>query len=103
LGRISGHFQHPVSGRISGKLNPVSGRIPDFLKSRIIWPDIGHPKNKNKKELGLLARHGSVLADITEKIVGLLLLHNNITLLHLNKIKNKSIIYCKYNTGLLHP
>jgi hypothetical protein len=27
LGRISGYFQYPVSGRISGKSNPVSGQI----------------------------------------------------------------------------
>jgi hypothetical protein len=29
-GRISGYFQKPVSGRVSGKSNPVSGRIPDI-------------------------------------------------------------------------
>jgi hypothetical protein len=27
FGRISGYFQYPVSGRISGKVNLVSGRI----------------------------------------------------------------------------
>jgi hypothetical protein len=32
IGRISGYFQYPVSGRISGKSNPVSCRIPDIKK-----------------------------------------------------------------------
>jgi hypothetical protein len=35
LGRISGYFQYPVYGRISGKSNPVSGLIPDIKKGRI--------------------------------------------------------------------
>jgi hypothetical protein len=30
-----GYFQYPVSGRISGKSNPVSGWIPDIKKGRI--------------------------------------------------------------------
>jgi hypothetical protein len=32
FGRISDSFQYPVSGRISGKSNPLSGRIPDIKK-----------------------------------------------------------------------
>jgi hypothetical protein len=39
-GRISGYFQYPVFSRISGKANPVSGRIPDIKNSPIIRPDI---------------------------------------------------------------
>ena len=35
----------------------------------------------------LLARHGLVLTDITAEVVGLLLLHNNVTSLHLNTKK----------------
>jgi hypothetical protein len=40
FGRISGYFQYPVSGHISGKTNPVSGRIPDIKKGRVIRLDI---------------------------------------------------------------
>jgi hypothetical protein len=44
IGQVPGHFQYPVSGRISGKSNPVSGRIPDIKKGRIIRPDnLVHP------------------------------------------------------------
>jgi hypothetical protein len=32
---VSGNFQYPVSGRISGHSNPVFGRIPDIKKGRI--------------------------------------------------------------------
>jgi hypothetical protein len=32
-GRISGYFQYSVSGQISGKSNPVSGRMPDIKKA----------------------------------------------------------------------
>jgi hypothetical protein len=41
-----------ISGRISGKANPVSGQIPDIIKkSRIIRPDIrpaGYPVHPYK-------------------------------------------------------
>jgi hypothetical protein len=33
---VSGYFQYPISGRISGKKNPVSGRISDIKKGWII-------------------------------------------------------------------
>jgi hypothetical protein len=44
--RISSYFQYLVSGRISGKANPVpvSGRIPEITNKK--WPDIrqaGYP------------------------------------------------------------
>jgi hypothetical protein len=35
FGRISGYFQYPVTGQISGNSNPVSGRIKDIKKSRL--------------------------------------------------------------------
>jgi len=37
-GRISGLAGYRISGRISGKSYPVSGRIPEIKK----WPDIRH-------------------------------------------------------------
>jgi hypothetical protein len=42
FGRISGYFQYPVSDRISGKADPVSGRVPvpDIKKGRIIRQDV---------------------------------------------------------------
>jgi hypothetical protein len=38
FGRMSGYFQYPVFGRISGKSNPVPvfGRIPNIKKGQII-------------------------------------------------------------------
>jgi hypothetical protein len=38
IGRISGYFQYRLSGRRSEKANPVSGRIRDIRKGRIIRP-----------------------------------------------------------------
>jgi hypothetical protein len=32
LGRISGHIQYLVSGRIAAKSNPLSSRIPDIIE-----------------------------------------------------------------------
>jgi hypothetical protein len=42
FGRISGYFKYLVSGRISCKSNPVSGRVPDIEKGRIARP-VGYP------------------------------------------------------------
>jgi hypothetical protein len=60
-------FSVPVSGRISDKSNPVSGRIPDIKKCRIIRPDVWCiPVRTKTVRPGLWIRIGSGFSDFVD-------------------------------------